>query len=73
MVTLKADGQLNATNNGEQLFNTVTLPAAVKENLKDERKILVKAGTYQGTELTSVFIKTDNQEGMTPTQPTGEK
>ena len=73
VVTLKADGQLNATNNGEQLFNTVTLPAAVKENLKNERKILVKAGTYQGTELTSVFIKTDNQEGMTPTQPTGEK
>ncbi|WP_197458309.1 trypsin-like peptidase domain-containing protein, partial [Streptococcus sp. DD10] len=64
VVTLKADGQLNASNNGEQLFNTLTLPSGVSENLKNEKKILLKAATFNGTELTSVLVKSDNQNGV---------
>ena len=62
-ITLKSDGQLNATNNEEKLFDTVTLPAAVNETLKNEKKIVLKAGSY-GNERTVVSVKTDNQEGV---------
>ena len=62
-ITLKSDGQLNATNNDEKLFDTVTLPAAVNETLKNEKKIVLKAGSY-GNERTVVSVKTDNQEGV---------
>ena len=62
-ISLKSDGQLNATNNDAKLFDTVTLPAAVNENLKNEKKILLKAGTYSN-DRTVVSIKTDNQEGV---------
>ena len=71
-ISLKSDGQLNATNNDVKLFDTVTLPAAVNENLKNEKKILLKAGTY-GTENTVVNIKTDNQDGVQTTEATAEK
>ena len=71
-ISLKSDGQLNATNNDVKLFDTVTLPAAVNENLKNEKKILLKAGTY-GTEKTVVNIKTDNQDGIQDTEATTEK
>ena len=71
-ISLKSDGQLNATNNDVKLFDTVTLPAAVNENLKNEKKILLKAGTF-GTEKTVVNIKTDNQDGVQATEATAEK
>ena len=71
-ISLKSDGQLNATNNDVKLFDTITLPAAVNENLKNEKKILLKAGTY-GTEKTVVNIKTDNQDGVQTTEATAEK
>ena len=71
-ISLKSDGQLNATNNDVKLFDTVTLPVAVNENLKNEKKILLKAGTY-GTEKTVVNIKTDNQDGIQDTEATTEK
>lgn len=71
-ISLKSDGQLNATNNDVKLFDTVTLPAAVNENLKNEKKILLKAGTYS-TEKTVVNIKTDNQDGVQATGATAEK
>ena len=71
-ISLKSDGQLNATNNDVKLFDTVTLPAAVNENLKNDKKILLKAGTY-GTEKTVVNIKTDNQDGVQTTEATAEK
>ena len=71
-ISLKSDGQLNATNNDVKLFDTVTLPVAVNENLKNEKKILLKAGTY-GTEKTVVNIKTDNQDGVQATEATAEK
>lgn len=62
-ITLKSDGQLNASNNDVNLFDTVTLPGAVNDNLKNEKKILLKAGTY-GNDRTVVSVKTDNQEGV---------
>ena len=40
--------------------------------LKNEKKILLKAGTY-GTEKTVVNIKTDNQDGVQATEATAEK
>lgn len=62
-ITLKSDGQLNASNNDVNLFDTVTLPAAVNDHLKNEKKILLKAGSYDD-ERTVVSVKTDNQEGV---------
>ncbi|HGL8213741.1 TPA: SpGH101 family endo-alpha-N-acetylgalactosaminidase [Streptococcus pneumoniae] len=62
-ITLKSDGQLNASNNDVNLFDTVTLPAAVNDHLKNEKKILLKAGSY-GNDRTVVSVKTDNQEGV---------
>lgn len=71
-ITLKADGQLNATNNGTSLFDTITLPSAVVNNLADSKRILVKAGSY-GDDRTVVGIKTDNQENVAPSQPDSDK
>ncbi|MGT2609934.1 endo-alpha-N-acetylgalactosaminidase family protein, partial [Streptococcus zalophi] len=70
VVTLKSDGQLNATNNGEKLFDTLTLQQSVMDAL-NSKKILLKAGTYN-TQLTKVLIKSDNQSGVgqdTPDTP----
>ena len=63
-ISLKSDGQLNATNNDVKLFDTVTLPSAVNDKLKDEKKIVLKAGTYNSSERTIVNVKTDDQEGV---------
>ena len=71
-ITLKSDGQLNATNNDVKLFDTVTLPAAVNDHLKNEKKILLKAGSY-GNERTVVSVKTDNQEGVKTEDTPAEK
>ncbi|MBF0780588.1 MULTISPECIES: endo-alpha-N-acetylgalactosaminidase family protein [unclassified Granulicatella] len=64
-VTLKSDGQLNATNNGTNLFDTVNLPRAVMDNLANQNRIALKTASY-GNEITSVLIKTDNQENVSP-------
>ena len=71
-ISLKSDGQLNATNNDVKLFDTVTLPSAVNDKLKDEKKIVLKAGSY-GSERTIVNVKTDDQEGVKNDQETAEK
>ncbi len=71
-ITLKSDGQLNASNNDVNLFDTVTLPAAVNDHLKNEKKILLKAGSY-GDERTVVSVKTDNQEGVKTEDTPAEK
>ena len=71
-ISLKSDGQLNATNNDVKLFDTVTLPAAVNDHLKNEKKILLKAGSY-GDERTVVSVKTDNQEGVKTEDTPAEK
>ena len=72
-VSLKSDGQLNATNNDVKLFDTVTLPSAVNDKLKDEKKIVLKAGTYNSSERTIVNVKTDDQEGVKNDQEAAEK
>ena len=71
-ISLKSDGQLNATNNDVKLFDTLTLPSAVNDKLKDEKKIVLKAGSY-GSERTIVNVKTDDQEGVKNDQETAEK
>ena len=71
-ISLKSDGQLNATNNDVKLFDTVTLPSAVNDKLKDEKKIVLKAGSY-GSERTIVNVKTDDQEGVKNNQEAAEK
>ena len=72
-ISLKSDGQLNATNNDVKLFDTLTLPSAVNDKLKDEKKIVLKAGTYNSSERTIVNIKTDDQEGVKADQEVAEK
>lgn len=72
-ISLKSDGQLNATNNDVKLFDTVTLPSAVNDKLKDEKKIVLKAGTYNSSERTIVNVKTDNQEGVETDQESTKK
>ena len=62
-IVYKKDGQLNATNNGQNLFSTEVVPEAVKNTLAGIKKVYLKAGTW-GTELTSVSIKADNQENV---------
>ena len=73
IISLKSDGQLNATNNDTKLFDTVTLPSAVNDKLKDEKKIVLKAGTYNSSERTIVNVKTDNQEGVKTDQESTKK
>ena len=72
-ISLKSDGQLNAINNDVKLFDTVTLPSAVNDKLKDEKKIVLKAGTYNSSERTIVNVKTDNQEGVKTDQESTKK
>lgn len=72
-ISLKSDGQLNATNNDVKLFDTVTLPPAINDKLKDEKKIVLKAGTYNSSERTIVNVKTDDQEGVKNDQEVSEK
>lgn len=68
-IVYKKDGQLNATNNGQNLFSTEVVPEAVKNALADVNKVYLKAGTY-GTELSSVSIKADNQDNIKPEEET---
>ena len=68
-IVYKKDGQLNATNNGQNLFSTEVVPEVVKNALAGIRKVYLKAGTY-GSERTSVSIKADNQENIKPVENT---
>ncbi|HEM4680609.1 TPA: YSIRK-type signal peptide-containing protein [Streptococcus suis] len=64
-ISYKSDGQLNATNNDVQLFDTLNLETAVKEALSAEKRVALKLGTF-GQQLTKVDIKADDQTGVTP-------
>ncbi|HEL1593016.1 TPA: YSIRK-type signal peptide-containing protein [Streptococcus suis] len=64
-ISYKSDGQLNATNNDIQLFDTLNLETAVKEALSAEKRVALKLGTF-GQQLTKVDIKADDQTGVTP-------
>ncbi|MDK6939433.1 endo-alpha-N-acetylgalactosaminidase family protein [Aerococcus sp. UMB8487] len=63
LISLKADGQLNASNNGVKLFDTINLPQSVMDNLKanPQAYLQVKA-TDQGSSI--IDVKTDNQEDV---------
>lgn len=63
LISLKADGQLNAQNNGEQVFDTVNIPTNVMEGLSANRHIYLKAGTFSD-QTTQIFITADNQENL---------
>lgn len=71
-ITLKADGQLNATNNGDKLFDTIVLPAAVMQQLTEYKNILLKAGSY-GNEKTRILVLADDQEGVRPPEETDKE
>ena len=62
-ISLKSDGQLNATNNGESVFDTTNIPNEVFNELLNNRNIVLKAGTY-GSDTTKVLVKTDDQENV---------
>lgn len=68
VVSLKSDGQLNATNNGSEVISTKVIPEPVLAQLRDGKRIALKLGTHN-QQLTQVAIKADNQEGVTPEQP----
>lgn len=67
-ISLKSDGQLNATVNGDQIFNTVTIPSDVFTSLKENEDIQLKLASYN-KETTSVLVKTDNQEDVAEPEP----
>ena len=68
VISYKKDGQLNATNNGQSLFDTVNMPQEVLQALADERNIYLSLGT-NGGDITKVDIKADNQENIKPVNP----
>ena len=67
-ITYKKDGQLNATNNGKSLFDTLLVPEEVKTALEGQNKIYLKAATW-GNERTSVAVQADDQSNLKPSQP----
>lgn len=71
-VSLKSDGQLNATVNGNAAFDTLTLPSAVWEELKNNKGLELKAGQFGG-ETTKVLIKTENQDNIPKVEVPTEK
>lgn len=71
-VSIKADGQLNATNNGDSVFDTKVIPPEVFENLKKNTGALLKLGSFNG-ETTKVYVKTSNQEGIEKQEADKEK
>ena len=67
-ITYKKDGQLNATNNGKSLFDTLLVPEEVKTALEGQNKIYLKAATW-GNERTTVAVQADDQSNLKPSQP----
>ena len=72
MISLKKDGQLNASVNGENLFDTYNIPKNVMDTLKENKIIALKLGTF-GNEITKVDIKTDNQSNVATSNISKEK
>ncbi|MDV5972530.1 UNVERIFIED_CONTAM: YSIRK-type signal peptide-containing protein [Streptococcus canis] len=64
-ISLKSDGQLNATVNGNKVIDTYVVTSDILSQLKDERKIALKLGKFD-SEITKIDIKADNQEGVAP-------
>ena len=62
-ISIKSDGQLNATNNGNAVFDTKVIPKEIFDALINNRSVLLKLGSY-GNETTNILVKTDNQENI---------
>ncbi|MSS77448.1 YSIRK signal domain/LPXTG anchor domain surface protein [Anaerococcus sp. WCA-380-WT-2B] len=71
-ISIKKDGQLNATNNGKAVFDTTVIPKNVFDALIENRTLLLKLGSFNG-ELTNVLVKTDNQENVKEEEKIFEK
>lgn len=70
-ISYKSDGQLNATVNGQNLFDTYTVGTEVRQALANDKRIALKLGTY-GQQLTKVNVVADNQDGVKPVETTTE-
>ncbi|MCW6659791.1 endo-alpha-N-acetylgalactosaminidase family protein [Aerococcaceae bacterium NML191292] len=68
LISLKADGQLNATVNDEQIFDTLNVPQDVLTRLNSSKDIRLKLSGLNN-QITRVAIIADNQEGITPDAP----
>lgn len=62
-LSLKKDGQLNATNNGNKVFDTIVIPPEIMEALRENRGLVLKLGSF-GNDTTTVLVKTNNQENI---------
>ncbi|MGV3050670.1 endo-alpha-N-acetylgalactosaminidase family protein [Streptococcus hyovaginalis] len=62
IISLKVDGQLNATVNGENAFNTVNIPQTVLDELRASNRIALKVGNAGQPSM--VDIKMDNQDNL---------
>ncbi|QTJ56620.1 endo-alpha-N-acetylgalactosaminidase family protein [Dolosigranulum pigrum] len=62
-ISLKSDGQLNATVDGQNIFDTVNLDQQLMESLRKNSKIALKLGSFNN-EVTRVQIPTLNQENV---------
>ncbi len=67
-VSLKADGQLNATLDGTSLFVTKNFNTEL-DPLKDSKRVGLRLASF-GTQFTKIAVKADNQENL-PSGPTG--
>ncbi|HFU4451658.1 TPA: endo-alpha-N-acetylgalactosaminidase family protein [Streptococcus suis] len=70
-ISYKSDGQLNATVNGQNLFDTYTVGTEVRQALANDKRIALKLGTF-GQQLTKVNVVADNQDGVKPVETTAE-
>ncbi|MBS4455978.1 endo-alpha-N-acetylgalactosaminidase family protein [Tuanshanicoccus lijuaniae] len=71
LISLKHDGQLNASVNGQNIFETYNIPQQVLESLKNNKKIALKLGKWSN-QKTTVDVLMDNQEGVTQAPETDE-
>ncbi|MDO4680599.1 MAG: endo-alpha-N-acetylgalactosaminidase family protein [Aerococcus sp.] len=71
VISLKADGQLNAINNNTSVFSTYNVPADVMAMIKAHPDIYLKLGTYS-SQLTKIEILHHDQNNVAPDQPEAE-
>lgn len=67
-ISLKSDGQLNATVNGEKVFDTKNIPSEVMKALRKYKDIQLKVASL-GDERTEVLVEASNQDNVKPYIP----
>ncbi|MDO4670361.1 MAG: endo-alpha-N-acetylgalactosaminidase family protein, partial [Aerococcus sp.] len=65
LVSLKSDGQLNASNNGKQVFSTYNVPKDIMDLIKGHPDIYLKLGSFNN-ERTIIEIEHQNQDNVAP-------